>query len=101
MSLKRQTNQKKYIRLYPKRDSAKALSAGVRAPDFSLKSTPDQTVSLADFRGQPLILAFFPADWSPVCGVQMSYAEHAAVAEESSGTRGSFWVLLDLMIEVQ
>src|SRR5437762_13180141 len=72
MSLKRQTNQKKYTRLYPKRDSAKALSAGVRAPDFSLKSTPDQTVSLADFRGQPLILAFFPADWSPVCGDQMT-----------------------------
>jgi len=72
MSLKRQTNQKKYTRLYPKRDYAKVLSAGVRAPDFSLKSTPDQTVSLADFRGQPLILAFFPADWSPVCGDQMT-----------------------------
>jgi len=72
MSLKRQTNQKKYTRLYPKSDSANALSAGVKAPGFSLKSTPDQTVSLTDFRGQPLILAFFPADWSPVCGDQMT-----------------------------
>ena len=42
------------------------------APAFTLNSTPDQTVSLADFRGQPLILAFYPADWSPVCGDQVT-----------------------------
>src|SRR4051812_13982322 len=48
-----------------------ALPADTPAPDFSLPSTPDQTVSLADFRGQPVILAFYPADWSPVCGDQM------------------------------
>jgi peroxiredoxin len=49
-----------------------ALPAGAAAPDFSLKSTPDQTVSLSEFRGQPVVLAFYPADWSPVCGDQMS-----------------------------
>ncbi len=49
-----------------------ALPAGKPAPDFCLQSTPDQFVSLADFRGNPLILAFYPADWSPVCGDQMS-----------------------------
>src|SRR5712664_582068 len=49
-----------------------ALPAGAAAPDFSLKSTPDQTVSLGEFRGQPVVLAFYPADWSPVCGDQMS-----------------------------
>lgn len=48
--------------------SAKALSAGTTAPDFRLPSTPDQLVSLREFRGQPVILAFYPADWSPVCG---------------------------------
>jgi peroxiredoxin len=51
---------------------ATALGAGVAAPDFSLHSTPDQSVSLSDFRGQPVILAFYPADWSPVCGDQMA-----------------------------
>src|SRR5579859_6196335 len=51
---------------------ASALGAGVPAPDFSLHSTPDQSVSLTDFRGQPVILAFYPADWSPVCGDQMA-----------------------------
>ena len=48
------------------------LSAGQRAPDFELHATPDQKVSLADFRGKPLILAFYPADFSPVCGDQMA-----------------------------
>ncbi len=48
------------------------LTAGTPAPDFSLPSTPDQHVSLADFRGQPVVLAFYPADWSPVCGDQMA-----------------------------
>ena len=49
-----------------------ALQPGTRAPDFTLKATPDQSVSLSDFRGQPVILAFYPADWSPVCGDQMA-----------------------------
>lgn len=48
-----------------------ALLAGNPAPDFSLRATPDQTVALRDFLGRPVILAFYPADWSPVCGDQM------------------------------
>jgi peroxiredoxin len=50
---------------------AMPLAHGTRAPEFRLHSTPDQTVSGSDFRGQPLVLAFYPADWSPVCGDQM------------------------------
>ena len=48
------------------------LPPGTKAPDFELPSTPDQTVSLADFLGQPVILAFYPEDWSPVCSDQMA-----------------------------
>ena len=48
------------------------LGPGKLAPNFSLNSTPDQKVSLNDFRGQPVILAFYPADWSPVCTDQLS-----------------------------
>lgn len=48
------------------------LRIGTRAPDFSLPSTPDQKVSLREFRGRSVILAFYPADWSPVCGDQMA-----------------------------
>lgn len=48
------------------------LSAGAVAPPFTLHSTPDQSVSLSDFRGRNTILAFYPADWSPVCGDQLA-----------------------------
>ena len=48
------------------------LQKGVTAPNFKLKVTPDQTVSLADFLGKPVILVFYPADFSPVCGGQLS-----------------------------
>jgi peroxiredoxin len=46
------------------------LAAGTPAPDFQLPTTPDQRVSLSDFRGKPVILMFYPADWSPVCSDQ-------------------------------
>lgn len=49
-----------------------ALKPGTKAPEFLLSSTPDQRVSLQQFRGQPVILVFYPADWSPVCGDQTS-----------------------------
>lgn len=49
-----------------------ALTPGTPAPEFRLPSTPDQFVTLSEFRGRPVILAFYPADWSPVCGDQMA-----------------------------
>jgi peroxiredoxin len=48
------------------------LAAGTVAPDFTLHVTPDKTLSLHELRGKPVILAFYPADWSPVCGDQMA-----------------------------
>jgi peroxiredoxin len=51
---------------------AQLLAAGHEAPDFTLNVTPDQKLSLTEMRGQPVILAFYPADWSPVCGDQMA-----------------------------
>jgi peroxiredoxin len=48
------------------------LSPGQRAPDFSLPTAPDQQLALSDLRGGPVVLAFYPADWSPVCGDQMT-----------------------------
>ena len=47
------------------------LEPGTQAPDFRLRTTPDQCVELADMAGHPLIIAFYPADWSPVCGDQL------------------------------
>jgi peroxiredoxin len=54
------------------RPVSRIVPPGSAAPDFELHSTPDQTVRLADFRGRPVVLAFYPADWSPVCGDQMA-----------------------------
>jgi len=51
---------------------ADILAAGTVAPAFSLHVTPDQKLSLSELRGKPVILAFYPADWSPVCGDQMA-----------------------------
>jgi peroxiredoxin len=48
------------------------LGPGTPAPSFKLRSTPDQFLALSDYRGSNLILAFYPADWSPVCGDQMN-----------------------------
>jgi peroxiredoxin len=53
-------------------DRRPALGPGVTAPEFTLKSRPDRTVSLSEFRGRPIILAFYPADFSSVCSDQMS-----------------------------
>jgi peroxiredoxin len=48
------------------------LEAGVPAPDFTLPSAPDARLALSQLRGQTVVLAFYPADFSPVCGDQMA-----------------------------
>lgn len=52
--------------------AAAALPAGTPAPNFELNATPDQKVDLEHFRGRPVVLVFYPADWSPVCGDQLA-----------------------------
>jgi peroxiredoxin len=42
------------------------------APDFELNCTPDQKLKLSELRGKKIILAFYPADWSPVCSDELS-----------------------------
>jgi peroxiredoxin len=51
---------------------ASILAAGTSSPDFTLRVTPDQNLSLSELKGRPVILAFYPADWSPVCGDQLA-----------------------------
>jgi peroxiredoxin len=48
-----------------------ALATGTVAPNFGLLATPDQRVSLSEFNG-PVVLIFYPADWSPVCSDELS-----------------------------
>src|SRR3982074_1675626 len=48
------------------------LAARTVAPNFTLPVPPDQNLTLSDLRGKPVILAFYPADWSPICGDQVT-----------------------------
>jgi peroxiredoxin len=48
------------------------LAVGTNAPGFELPSAPEEKMSLADLRGRPAILVFYPEDWSPVCSDQLA-----------------------------
>ncbi len=63
------------------------LPAGTKAPDFTLKSTPEQSFSLHDFAGKPVILAFYPADWSGVCTSELSLFNQALPEFEKYGAQ--------------
>lgn len=59
------------------------LQKGSKAPDFNLYLAADKKVTLQDFKGKKLIMAFYPADWSPVCSDQMAlYNETLKYFEE-------------------
>ena len=59
------------------------VTVGSAAPSFALTAGASQQVALADFRGKPVILVFYPADWSPVCTDQLAlYNELLPVFEE-------------------
>lgn len=49
------------------------LANGTLAPDFTLMNTPEQQISLSEYRGHPVVLVFYPADWSAVCGDQIAF----------------------------
>jgi peroxiredoxin len=48
------------------------LAINIPAPDFELDARPDKKLALNDLKGKNVILAFYPADWSPVCSDQMA-----------------------------
>lgn len=49
------------------------LANGTTAPDFELEATQGETFKLSALRGKRVIMAFYPADWSPVCTDQLSF----------------------------
>jgi peroxiredoxin len=71
----------------PQTEYSEVLAPGQRAPDFSLHVTPDQTLSLSELAGKPAILAFYPADWSPVCGDQIALYNEALPEFEKYGAQ--------------
>lgn len=47
------------------------IKVGAQAPDFTLADNSGQEVSLSDFAGRRVLLAFYPLDFSPVCSDQL------------------------------
>jgi len=59
------------------------LATGETAPDFRLPSTQTDNIRLSELHGQPIILAFYPGDFTPICTSQMSlYNEVLDMFEE-------------------
>jgi peroxiredoxin len=63
------------------------LPAGTRAPDFALPDASTRVHRLADFRGAPLVLVFYPLDWSPGCSQQLDLYQHELSEFERRGAK--------------
>jgi peroxiredoxin len=71
--------------MYPTQDQITA--PGQRAPDFELRTASTESVRLSDLRGQPVVLAFYPADFSPVCSDQLALYQAASPAFAQYGAQ--------------
>ena len=61
------------------------IQAGSPAPDFKLRDQDGKKVSLDDFRGRTLVLAFYPLDFSPTCTDQLNVYQEVLGELESRG----------------
>lgn len=55
------------------------IQVGQQAPDFTLKGHDDKEYTLSELRGRPVVLVFYPLDFSPVCT-----KEHACFVEDKA-----------------
>ena len=63
--------------------SVSLLAPASIAPDFTLPSTIGDPMSLSGLKGKPVILVFYPGDYTPVCGDQLTlYNELLSLFEE-------------------
>ena len=65
----------------------KPLAEGTAAPDFTLQDADGKNVSLSDFRGMPVLLVFYPLDWSPGCSQQLDLYQQEFNEFESRGVK--------------
>jgi peroxiredoxin len=62
------------------------LIVGTPAPLFTLPSTVHESVSLSFYKGCRTVIVFYPADWSPVCGDQLTLYNEMLTVFDSVGT---------------
>ena len=77
------------------------VAVGMPAPDFELVEPSGRRITLADLRGQPAVLAFYPPDWDPARADQLAHFNRLVeqvpgVRAELLGiTRDGHWSELD------
>lgn len=61
------------------------IAVGEQAPDFTLRDQDGEKVSLSEYRGRKVLLIFYPGDFSPVCGDQLSIYQEVKPEIEGKG----------------
>lgn len=64
-----------------------SLSVGDVAPEFTLQGTGGKSYTLSTFRGQPVVLVFYPGDDTPVCTKQLNSYNNELAAFETVGAQ--------------
>lgn len=64
-----------------------SVSVGDMAPEFTLPGTGGVSYSLSAYRGQPVVLVFYPGDDTPVCTKQLNSYNNELSAFESVGAQ--------------
>jgi peroxiredoxin (alkyl hydroperoxide reductase subunit C) len=75
------------VLIAPGHPGSDVLPPGTLAPGFTLINAAGEAVSLEAYRGRPVILAFYPADWSPVCGDQLALYNEVLPMFESNNAQ--------------
>jgi peroxiredoxin len=63
------------------------IAVGAEAPDFTLQTGDGEEVTLSSLRGQKVVLAFYPLDWSGTCTKQMAGFAEGFPEFESQGAK--------------
>ncbi len=63
------------------------VTVGQQAPDFKLRDENNQEVSLSSLRGAPVVLVFYPADFSPICTNELCGIRDDFSAFEAKGAK--------------
>lgn len=64
-----------------------SVSVGQEAPDFSLRDESNQEVRLSGLRGAPVVLVFYPLDFSPICTNELCAIRDDYGAFEDKGAK--------------